>query len=91
MDAADRSTLFRGRELHDAGAQDKFSAPGLEGAAHGARRMHQKGKTAGLVECEVLDEKERLIARASSTCMTLRGPSAQGRQVTTDLIRNAKR
>jgi hypothetical protein len=31
------------------------------------------------VECDVLDPQERLIARASSTCMALRGEQAKGR------------
>jgi len=30
------------------------------------------GKTVGLLICDVFDERERLIARASCTCMTLR-------------------
>ena len=37
------------------------------------------GRTIGLVECDVVDEKERLVARASSTCMTLQGDEAKGR------------
>jgi uncharacterized protein (TIGR00369 family) len=37
------------------------------------------GKTVGLVTCDVFDEEERLIARASSTCMTLRGEQANSR------------
>lgn len=37
------------------------------------------GKTVGLVMCDVFDEQERLIARASSTCMTLKGEQAEGR------------
>ncbi|HEU4438619.1 MAG TPA: hypothetical protein VFT36_05185 [Methylomirabilota bacterium] len=36
-------------------------------------------KMLGLVECDVLDDKDRLVARASSTCMTLRGEQAVGR------------
>ena len=39
----------------------------------------QRGRTIGLVECDVTDAGGRLVARASSTCMTLRGPQAQGR------------
>jgi len=46
-----------------------------------ARVVHA-GKVVGLVECDILDERQRLVARASSTCMTLRGPLAEGRQVT---------
>jgi acyl-coenzyme A thioesterase PaaI-like protein len=37
------------------------------------------GRSIGLVECDVVDDKERLVARASSTCMTLRGEQAVGR------------
>ena len=37
------------------------------------------GKTVGLVMCDVFDEQGRLIARATSTCMTLRGEQAEGR------------
>jgi acyl-coenzyme A thioesterase PaaI-like protein len=37
------------------------------------------GRTIALLECDVVDEGGRLIARASSTCMTLRGEQAVGR------------
>ena len=37
------------------------------------------GRTLGLVECDVLDDQQRLVARASSTCLTLRGEAARGR------------
>jgi uncharacterized protein (TIGR00369 family) len=37
------------------------------------------GRTVGLVDCDVHDEKQSLVARASSTCMTLRGAEAAGR------------
>jgi hypothetical protein len=40
------------------------------------------GKIVGLVECDILDERQRLVARASSTCMTLRGRLAGGRELT---------
>jgi len=39
----------------------------------------QKGKTVGLAECSVTDERGRLIAKATSTCLTLRGEQARGR------------
>jgi uncharacterized protein (TIGR00369 family) len=42
-------------------------------------RVVKQGRTIGLVECDVSDEKESLVARATSTCMTLRGQPAQGR------------
>ena len=42
-------------------------------------KVVQRGRTVGLVECDVTDAEGRLVARASSTCMTLRGAQAQGR------------
>jgi uncharacterized protein (TIGR00369 family) len=45
--------------------------------AHG--RVVHGGRTVGLTECDVVDTDGRLVARASSTCMTLRGDAAAGR------------
>ena len=42
-------------------------------------RLVKGGHTVGLLECDVVDDKDRLVARASSTCMTLRGEQAVGR------------
>ena len=39
----------------------------------------QRGKTVGLTECAVTDERGRLIAKATSSCLTLRGEQARGR------------
>ncbi len=37
------------------------------------------GRTVGLVECEITDESGSLVAKVSSTCLTLRGEAAAGR------------
>ena len=42
-------------------------------------RVVKQGRTVGLVECDIIDEKGSLVARATSTCLTLRGDHAQGR------------
>jgi len=42
-------------------------------------RVVTRGRTVGLVECSVVDERGRLIAKASGTCLTLRGEQARGR------------
>jgi uncharacterized protein (TIGR00369 family) len=42
-------------------------------------RVVQRGRTVGLVECDVRDEEQRLVARATSTCLTLRGEQSRGR------------
>jgi len=39
----------------------------------------QRGRNVGYVECTITDEQERLVARAASTCMVLRGQKASGR------------
>ena len=39
----------------------------------------QRGRTVGYVECSITDEQNRLIAKAASTCMVLRGEKALGR------------
>src|SRR5271156_1624936 len=39
----------------------------------------RRGETIGYVECIISDEENRLIAKAASTCMALRGQKAEGR------------
>ena len=39
----------------------------------------QRGRTIGYVECAITDEEKRVIAKAASTCMVLRGQKAMGR------------
>jgi uncharacterized protein (TIGR00369 family) len=45
--------------------------------AHG--RVVSRGRTVGMTECEIADEHGRLIAKATATCLTLRGDAAAGR------------
>jgi len=39
----------------------------------------QRGRTIAYVECTITDEQSRVIAKAASTCMVLRGHMASGR------------
>src|SRR5262249_9059786 len=39
----------------------------------------QRGRTIGYVECDITDEESRLVAKAASTCMVLRGEKSAGR------------
>jgi len=41
--------------------------------------MVKTGRTIGLAECDVTDTDGRLVARAMSTVMTLRGGAGEGR------------
>lgn len=56
-----------------------FLRPVRQARLRAEGRVVRRGNTVGLVECDVLDEEARLVARASSTCMTLRGEAARGR------------
>jgi hypothetical protein len=51
----------------------------VQGHLRAVGRVVKPGKTVGLVECDVTDEAGGLVARSSSTCMTLRGEQAAGR------------
>lgn len=43
------------------------------------RRVVRRGNTIGYIECEIMDEGGRVIAKASSSCIALRGERARGR------------
>ena len=59
-----------------------FLRPVWKAKLRAQAKVVRAGKTIGLVECDILDERQRLVARASSTCMALRGALAEGREVT---------
>jgi uncharacterized protein (TIGR00369 family) len=40
-----------------------------------------RGRTTGLVDCRITDERDRLIAHATSTCLVLSGAQAEGRRL----------
>ena len=56
-----------------------FLKPVRTGRLVATGRVVKAGHSVGLIECDVVDDKDRLVARASSTCMTLRGEQAVGR------------
>jgi uncharacterized protein (TIGR00369 family) len=56
-----------------------FLKPVWTGNLRAEGRVIKRGRTLGLVDCDVLDEQGSLVARSSSTCMTLRGAAAAGR------------
>ncbi|HEU0121073.1 MAG TPA: PaaI family thioesterase [Bryobacteraceae bacterium] len=53
-----------------------FLRPWVAGPMTAEARVVAKGKTTGVVECDVRDAQNRLIARASSTCYVLSGERA---------------
>jgi uncharacterized protein (TIGR00369 family) len=56
-----------------------FLRPVWRGRVYATAQLVNRGRTTGLVECDIGDAAGKLVARASSTCMTLRGEQAEGR------------
>jgi uncharacterized protein (TIGR00369 family) len=56
-----------------------FLRPVWTGTLRAEGRVVHGGRTIGMTECDVTDADGRLVARATSTCMTLRGEAAAGR------------
>jgi uncharacterized protein (TIGR00369 family) len=50
-----------------------FLRPFWAGKLTARGRVLRKGRTMGLLECRITDEKRRLIAFGTSTCMTIEG------------------
>ena len=73
------SSLDEGETFTTLELKINFLKPVWTGRLTADGRVVKGGHTVGLVECDVHDDKDRLVARASSTCMTLRGAHAQGR------------
>jgi uncharacterized protein (TIGR00369 family) len=56
-----------------------FFKPVWEANLKAEGRVVRRGRTLGYVECEITDEGGRLVAKAASTCLVLRGEDAKGR------------
>ena len=79
MGIAFASTLEEGQTFTTLELKINFLKPVWTGRLVATGRLVKGGRTVGLTECDVVDDKDRLVARASSTCMTLRGETAEGR------------
>lgn len=79
MGMAYASSLDEGETFTTLELKINFLKPVWTGKLVATGRVVKGGRTVGLVECDVVDEKDRLVARATSTCMTLRGDEAKGR------------
>ncbi len=73
------STLADGESFTTLELKINFVRPVRRGLLVARGRVVHGGRTVGLTECDVVDADERLIAHATSTCMTLRGDAAAGR------------
>jgi len=79
MGVAYASTLADGESFTTLELKINFLRPFRIGTLTATARVVKAGRTIGLTECDVTDPEGRLIARAMSTCMTLRGDSSEGR------------
>jgi uncharacterized protein (TIGR00369 family) len=79
MGMAYASTLEEGESFTTLELKINFLRPVWRArlAADGA--IVQRGRTVGVAECTISDERGRLVATATSTCLTLRGEQATGR------------
>lgn len=79
MGIAYASTLAEGETFATLELKINFLKPVWTAKLRAVGRIVKRGKTVGLLECDITDEQQTLVARASSTCMTLRGEDARGR------------
>src|SRR3982074_183566 len=79
MGIAYASTLEEGESFTTLELKINFLKPVWKARLLAIGRVVKQGRTVGMVECDITDEKGNLVARATSTCMTLRGAHAEGR------------
>ena len=79
MGMAWSSVLVEGETFTTLELKINFLKPVWNARLRAEARVVRRGKTVGLVECQVRDEKGDLVAHATSTLMTLRGEKARGR------------
>src|ERR1700688_1194559 len=81
------STVADGESFATLELKINFLRPVWKGKLRAEANIVRAGRIVGLVECNIIDDQRRLVARASSTCMTLRGDLAEGRRLPTELAR----
>lgn len=79
MGMAHASTLSDGETSTTLELKINFLRPVFTGKLRAVGKVVKGGRTISLLESEVFDEEGRLVAKCSSTCMTLRGDQAAGR------------
>jgi uncharacterized protein (TIGR00369 family) len=79
MGMAYASTLEEGESFTTLELKINFLRPVWRARLVADGAVAQRGRTVGMAECTISDERGRLIAKATSTCLTLRGEQAIGR------------
>ncbi|HEX8071105.1 MAG TPA: PaaI family thioesterase [Pyrinomonadaceae bacterium] len=79
MGIAYSANLGEGESFTTLELKINFLKPVWQARLRAVGRVVKQGRTVGLVECDITDEQGSLVARATSTCLTLSGEQAQGR------------
>jgi uncharacterized protein (TIGR00369 family) len=79
MGIAFAGTLAPGESFTTIELKINFFRPIWKAVLKAEGKVVRRGSTVGYVECEITDESARLVAKAASTCMVLRGEGAKGR------------
>ncbi len=79
MGLAYAANLGEGESFTTLELKINFLKPIWKARLRAVARVVKQGRATGLVECDVTDDKGSLVARATSTCLTLRGEQARGR------------
>ena len=79
MNAAYLTTLQEGETFTTLEMKINYLKPVWRSQLRAEGWVVKAGRTIGLAECDIYDESGSLVARATSTCMTLRGEAAIGR------------
>ena len=79
MGLAFASTLAAEESFATIELKINFFRPVWQGQLTAEGTVVQRGRSVGYVECTITDESKRLVAKAASTCMALRGQMATGR------------
>jgi uncharacterized protein (TIGR00369 family) len=79
MGMAFASTLASGESFTTIELKINFFRPVWEARLRAVGKVVRRGSTIGYIECEIMEEGGRLVAKAASTCMALRGERATGR------------
>ncbi len=79
MGVAFASTLEDGESFTTLELKINFLRPVWSEKLRAVGKVVKRGSTVGMVECDITNAAGVLVARASSTCMVLRGTQASGR------------
>lgn len=79
MGMAFASTLAPDESFTTVELKINFFRPVWEAQLRAEGQVVRRGNSLGYVECQITDDQGRLVAKAASTCLVLRGEHAKGR------------